>query len=93
MVEVEYVGIEDVQDIMDDVLALMREGHYASVQLSELLGDAHVIVYIMLGGFSDSKKFDYEFTFNLTDDKRDVDRMNKCKHTLKCLLTGEELWA
>ena len=90
IVEVEYVGIEDVQDIIDDVLALIRDGHYAGVQLSELLGDAHVIVYVMLGGFSESKKFDYEFSFNLTDSKRDVDAMNKCKHTLKNLLTGEE---
>ena len=30
-VEIEYVGIEDIQDIMDDVYALMREGHYVNV--------------------------------------------------------------
>ena len=30
-IEVEYVGIEDVQEIMDDAFAKMKEDNYANV--------------------------------------------------------------
>ena len=36
MVEVEYVGIEDLQDIMDDLFALQKLGHYASLEIRNL---------------------------------------------------------
>ena len=33
---VEYVGIEDIQDIMDDAYTLMRDGHYVNVEMHNI---------------------------------------------------------
>ena len=33
-IEVEYVGIEDVQEIMDDAYAATKEGHFVNVSFS-----------------------------------------------------------
>ena len=47
-VEIEYVGIEDVQEITDDLYALMRDGHYASIDIGSVGGEICVRVLIML---------------------------------------------
>lgn len=87
-VVVEYVGIEDVQEIMDDALACIREGHYVLVTMS---GHDSVLVsvYVTLNGYKE-RASDYIFNFNLSDEERDVAEMNKCKNTLKNLLREEE---
>ena len=88
-VEVEYVGIEDVQEIMDDALACIREGHYVLVTMS---GHDSVLVsvYVTLNGYKNGAASDYVFNFNLSDEERDVAEMNKCKDALKNLLREEE---
>lgn len=87
-VVVEYVGIEDVQEIMDDALACIREGHYVLVTVS---GHDNVLVsvYVTLNGYKDGVT-DYAFNFNIGDEERDVAEMNKCKNTLKNLLREED---
>lgn len=84
-VEVEYVGIEDVQEIADDALACIKEGHYVLVTIS---GESRVLVsvYVTLNGYRDGES-DYTYNFCIGDDERDVAEMNKCKNTLKNLLT------
>lgn len=89
IVEIEYVGIEDVQDILDNAYALMREGHYVIVDMSSLLDDVCVRVAIQIGGFDSERDKDYEFSFYMTDDKTDIDSMNECKHILNSLLESE----
>lgn len=91
MVEVEYVGIEDVQDIIDDAYALIKEGHYVNVEICNLSkDDVHVTVTIKLGGWEANKKNDYAFSFYVDDDCDNVKNMNDCKLTLNNLLAEEE---
>ena len=85
-VTVEYVGIEDVQDIIDDAYALMKEGHYVNVSISNVSEMTMVRVGIMLGGFDMNKERDYDFDFYMSDDEIDVKMMNECKNILKNLL-------
>lgn len=89
MVEVEYVGIEDVQEIMDDALACMREGHYVNVEISSIFSIPRVSVIIMLGGWQMGKKFDYSFEFEMSDNPEEVNKMNECKCVLKNLLVED----
>ena len=89
-VEVEYVGIEDVQEIMDDAFALMKEGNYANVEVSNYRdGNALVRVHIMIGGFDSEREYDYDYSFYMTDRHDDVDEMNACKSVMKNLLVEE----
>ncbi len=88
-VEVEYVGIEDVQEILDDAYAVMREGHYVSVSVSNVAEDILVSVNIILGGFDASEEFDYMIGFYVSEDEREVSEMGKCKSVLKSLLAEE----
>ena len=85
-VEVEYVGIEDIQDIMDDVYALMRDGHYVGFEMLKISDNPRVSIVVMLGGWDSSRNYDYEYEFYVTDKEADVAEMNKCKTTLKNLL-------
>ena len=89
-VEVEYVGIEDVQEIMDDAFALMKEGNYANVEVSNYRNDiALVRVHIMIGGFDSEMEYDYDYSFYTTDKHEDVEEMNACKSVMKNLLVEE----
>ena len=89
-VEIEYVGIEDIQEITDDLYALMSDGHYASIDMSNV-GDAVCVrVLIMLNGLDFDKKYDYQFAFYMTEDVDDLKTMNKCKSILKNLLVEEQ---
>lgn len=90
-IEIEYVGIEDVYDILDDAVALSQNGHYIDVEFRPLgkSMNPYVTVYIMLCGFERHKDWDYEFSFSLTDDEKDVAVMNECKSILCDLLTEE----
>lgn len=85
-VELEYVGIEDVQEIIDDAYALMKEGHYVMCTISNGVAEPLVSVSIMLGGYNSEKSMDYCFNFFMTDKESDVKIMNECKNTLKNLL-------
>ena len=89
-IEVEYVGIEDIQEIMENAYALMREGHYVTVSVSNRVEKLFVSVMIMLDGWNSDGMFDYDYTFYMTDDEEDVRIMNECKNTLNNLLSEEE---
>ena len=86
-VEVEYVGIEDIQEIMDDALALMKEGNYANVGFSNYENKKVLVsVSIMIGGFDTERMYDYNYSVYLGDNDDDVDEMNACKSIMKNLL-------
>ena len=91
MVEVEYVGIEDIHELIEDVNVLIECGHYASLQLNENCGQPYVHVYIMLGGFDRNKRYDYDYSFGFGDNPDDIKQMNECKGTINNLLTEEEV--
>lgn len=89
-IEVEYVGIEDIQEIIDNAYALMLEGHYVNVSISNGVDKPLVSVMIMLDGWDSNGKFDYDYKFYMTDSEDDVNSMNECKSTLNNLLSEEE---
>ena len=89
-VEIEYVGIEDIQEITDDLCALMRDGHYASIDMSNVGDTVYVRVLIMLNGLDFDKEYDYQFAFYMTEDVDDLKAMNECKSILKNLLAEEK---
>ena len=86
MIEIEYVGIEDVQQILDYSRAVMSRGHYVRFSINNIEGIPLVWIKIMLGGFVDSGNYDYSYMFYMTDKENDVTVMNKCKSMLKDLL-------
>lgn len=89
-VEIEYVGIEDVQEILDDAYAVTKEGNYVSVEMASYDdGRAYVRCLIMLDGFDAGKPYDYCYTFVISDEQKHVDEMNRCKSILKNLLVEE----
>lgn len=91
-VNIQYVGIEDVHELVEDVAVLNTEcGHYASVELKQICGNLHVSVHIMLGGFDEDKRYDYSYWFGFGDNSNDIKQMNECKSTINNLLTGEEV--
>ena len=85
-IEIEYIGIEDVWQILEYSRAVMSRGHYVNFSISNPEGIPLVCVKIMLGGFVDSGNYDYSYMFFITDKENDVAVMNKCKSTLKNLL-------
>ena len=91
MVEVEYVGIEDIHELIEDVDVLIKCGHYASLQLNENCGKPYVNVYIMIGGFDKYRSYDYDYSFGFGDNQDDIKQMNECKGTINNLLTEEEV--
>ena len=80
-VEVEYVGIEDVHDIIDDVAEVIKLGHYASVQLNEVGGNLYIAVYIMIGGFDKRKEVE---KMKLEDAIRHEQFLKKSAKNVKC---------
>ena len=86
MIEIEYIGIEDVWQILEYSRAVMSRGHYVNFSISNIEGIPLVCVKIMLGGFVDSGNYDYSYMFFMTDKENDVAVMNKCKSTLRNLL-------
>lgn len=89
MIEVEYVGVEDVQEIIDDAYAVMQEGHFVDIHFMNIIGEAKLDVEIMLGGWESGKDYDYTFSFYLDDEKENLSSMEKCKNVLKNLLAEE----
>ena len=89
MVEVEYVGIEDVQEILDDARAVMDVGHYVNVSIGNVGKLPLVTVNIILDGFVSSANYDYSYSFYMSDDESEVALMNSCKSTLKNLLVED----
>ena len=86
MIEIEYIGIEDVWQILEYSRAVMSRGHYVRFSISNTEGIPLVCVKIMLDGFVDSGNYDYSYMFYISDKENDVAVMNKCKSTLKNLL-------
>ena len=89
IIEIEYVGIEDVQEILDDARAVMSVGHYVNVSISKVGELPLVTVNIILDGFVSSASYDYSYMFYMSDDESEVALMNSCKSTLKNLLVEE----
>ena len=89
-VEIEYVGIEDIQEITDDIYAVIKEGHYASIDIGSVGDEVYVKVLIMLNGLDFDKEYDYQFEFYMTEDVDDLKAMNECKSILKNLLAEEK---
>ena len=85
-IEIEYVGFEDVCQILEYSRAVMSRGHYVRFSINNTEDIPLVWVKIMLGGFVDSGNYDYSYMFFMTDKENDVAVMNKCKSTLKNLL-------
>ena len=89
-VEIEYVGIEDIQEITDDAYALMRAGHYVSLEVHNITTDnVRVNIMIMLDGWVAGEAYDYDFDFYVSDKEDDVCSMNECKSVLKNLILEE----
>ena len=85
-IEIEYIGIEDVWQILEYSRAVMSRGHYVNFSINNAEGIPLVCVKIMLGGFVDSGNYDYSYMFYMSDKENDVEVMNKCKSTLRNLL-------
>lgn len=85
-IEIEYVGIEDVWQILEYSRAVMSRGHYIIFSINNIEGLPLVSVKIMLGGFVDSGNYDYSYAFYITDKENDFITMNNCKSMLKNLL-------
>ena len=85
-IEIEYIGIEDVLQILEYSRAVMSRGHYVNFSISNTESIPLVWVKIILGGFVDSGNYDYSYEFYMSDKENDVDTMNKCKSMLRNLL-------
>lgn len=85
-IEIEYIGIEDVWQILEYSRAVMSRGHYVRFSINNTEGIPLVCVKIMLDGFVDSGNYDYSYEFYMSDKENDVDTMNKCKSMLRNLL-------
>ena len=85
-IEIEYIGIEDVWQILEYSWAVMSRGHYVNFSISNTESIPLVLVKIMLGGFVDSGNYDYSYEFYMSDKENDVAVMNKCKSMLRNLL-------
>ena len=85
-IEIEYIGIEDVWQILEYSRAVMSREHYVNFSISNAEEIPLVCVKIMLDGFIDSRNYDYSYEFYMSDKENDVDTMNKCKSMLRNLL-------
>ena len=85
-IEIEYIGIEDVWQILEYSRAVMSRGHYVNFSIHNTESIPLVCVKIMLDGFVDSGNYDYSYMFYMTDKENDVAVMNKCKSMLRNLL-------
>ena len=86
-IEIEYVGFEDVWQILEYSRAVMSRGHYVNFSISNADGIPLVCVKITIDGFIiDSGNYDYSYEFYMTDKENDFTTMNKCKSMLKDLL-------
>lgn len=88
-VDIEYVGIEDIQEIIDDIYAVIKEGNHATFHMMPVTNAIYIDINIMIGGFDINKDYDYKFTFAITDKDEDINAMNDCKIVLKRLLMEE----
>ena len=88
-VDIEYVGIEDIQEIIDDIYAVIKEGHFVYFNMMSSGNITHIDIFIMLHGFNSDKSYDFKFQFAMTGNVDDVKTMNDCKSVLKNLLLEE----
>lgn len=85
-IDIEYVGIEDVWQILEYSRAVMSRGHYVNFSIHNIEGIPLVCVKIMLDGFVDGGNYHYSYEFYMSDKENDVSEMNKCKSMLRDLL-------
>lgn len=89
IVQKEYVGIEDFLEIAENAHALMEKGHYVSVEMSNLCKVERVQIKIMLDGWDTGKNYDFDFSFFVSDEEKEVAKMNDCRSILNELLEEE----
>ena len=89
MIEIEYVGIEDVQEILEYAKAVMSRGHYVNVSIGNVGELPLVTVSIILDGFVSSAKYDYSYSFYMSDEESEVALMNSCKKELRKLINKD----
>ena len=89
-IEIEYVGVEDIQEIIDDIYAVIKEGHHVYFNMMSSGNITYIDVFIMLHGFNPDKSYDFKFQFAMTGNVDDVKTMNDCKSVLKNLLVEEK---
>ena len=85
-IKIEYVGFEDVWQILEYSRAVMSRGHYVNFSISNAEGIPLVCVKIMIDGFVDGGNYHYSYKFYMTDKENDVSEMTKCKSMLRDLL-------
>lgn len=85
-IDIEYVGIEDVWQILEYSRAVMSRGHYVNFSIHNIEGIPLVCVKIMLDGFVDGGNYHYSYEFYMSDKENDVSEMNKCKSMIRDLL-------
>lgn len=85
-IEIEYVGFEDVWQILEYSRAVMSRGHYVNFSINNAGGIPLVCVEIMIDGFVGNGNYDYSYEFYMTDKENDFTTMNKCKSMLRDLL-------
>lgn len=85
-IDIEYVGFEDVWQILEYSRAVMSRGHYVNFSINNIEGIPLVCVKIMIDGFVVSGNYDYSYEFYMTDKENDFITMNKCKSMLRNLL-------
>ena len=88
-VEIEYVGIEDIQEITDAIYAVIKEGHHVYFNMMSSGNITYIDISIMLHGFNPDKSYDFKFQFAMTDNVDDVKIMNDCKSVLNNLLVED----
>ena len=82
MIEIEYVGIKDVQEILEYAKAVMSRGHYINVSIANVGALPLVSVNIILDGFVSNANYDYSYSFYMSDEEDEVAIMNDCKKEL-----------
>ena len=88
-VEIEYVGIEDIQEIIDYIYKVIKEGHHVYFNMMSSGNITYIDISIMLHGFNPDKSYDFKFQFAMTDNVDDVKIMNDCKSVLNNLLVED----
>ena len=67
----------------------MKKGHYVSVEMANLCKVERVQIKIMLDGWDKDKNYDFDFSFFVSDEEKEVAKMNDCRSILNELLEEE----
>lgn len=90
MVEVEYVGVKDLSDIMCAAKSVMELGHYVSVSFSNY-ERTKPLVSVIIRRKDIAEEYDFCF-YESSDwnDEYSIQQMNECKSILYNILAQED---